>query len=277
MLAAVVVGGGIGPVLLVAGLARTSAATASILLNTELAATALLAAVVFREHLGRRLIASAVTISVAGVLLVATPSSGIDVGALLVIGACLCWGYDNGVTAQIEQLRPEHVVFLKGLVAGSANLLIGLVTAGLGLGTDLATVMIALAIGAAGYGLSITLWVLGARDLGAARAQVIFSTAPFVGVLMSWALFGNPVEQIQLFAVAMAAVGVALSLGTGHLHRHAHGAFTHEHEHRHPGDEHHEHDHAVVVGRHSHPHQHTIVEHEHLHVPDLHHRHDHQE
>ena len=44
---AVAFGGGIGPVLLVAGLARTPAATASILLNLELAATVVLAATVF--------------------------------------------------------------------------------------------------------------------------------------------------------------------------------------------------------------------------------------
>src|SRR5690606_27089611 len=122
---AVVAGGAIGPVLLVAGLARTNAATASILLNTELPATVLLAMLVFREHLGRRLLWSAALITAAGALLTWEPGAAVDVGALLIIAACTCWGLDNGVTARIEQLAPEHVVALKGVVAGGANLAIG--------------------------------------------------------------------------------------------------------------------------------------------------------
>src|SRR5665254_8557 len=54
------------------------------------------------------------------------------------------------------------------LVAGSVNTLIGLGAGGLpGTGPALA----ALAVGAVGYGFSITLWVAGARDLGAGHPQ----------------------------------------------------------------------------------------------------------
>src|SRR5262245_49807782 len=53
--AAVFFGGAVGPALLVAGLVRIPAATASLLLNFELVATIVIAAVIFHEHLGRRL------------------------------------------------------------------------------------------------------------------------------------------------------------------------------------------------------------------------------
>src|SRR5690606_8508616 len=89
---AVVAGGAVGPVLLVAGLARTNAATASILLNTELAATVVLAAVVFREHLGARLLWSAGLITLAGAMLTWQPGASLDVGALLIVAACASWG-----------------------------------------------------------------------------------------------------------------------------------------------------------------------------------------
>jgi drug/metabolite transporter (DMT)-like permease len=284
---AVVVGGAVGPVLLVAGLARTSAATASILLNTELVATVLLAAVLFREHLGVRVWWSAGLITVAGALLTWQPGASLDVGAILIVAACFAWGLDNGVTAMIEQLAPEHVVACKGVIAGGANLAIGLAVAGWGPSTTAGHVVAALAIGAAGYGLSITLWVKGARDLGAARGQVIFATAPFIGAVIAWTVLGEDASAVQVVAAAVAAAGVVVSLRSDHEHDHHHGAVVHDHEHVHD-DGHHDHDHddqhghvgrhdpdGSFIGRHSHVHAHREVVHAHPHVPDLHHRHDH--
>jgi drug/metabolite transporter (DMT)-like permease len=281
---AVLAGGAAGPVLLVAGLARTDAATASILLNAELAATVVLAALVFSEHLGRRLIASAALVTAAGALLTWTPGAAVDVGALLIIAACVCWGIDNGVTARIEHLGPEHVVALKGIVAGGANLAIGLAVGGIGDGTTVTDIVAALVIGAAGYGLSITLWVKGARDLGAARGQVIFATAPFIGAVIAWTVLGETITTAQGAAVALAAIGVAVSLRSDHEHVHHHHRVMHDHEHAHH-DGHHDHDHdhqhehqheeGGTPERHAHVHDHAAVSHVHAHVPDLHHRHGH--
>jgi drug/metabolite transporter (DMT)-like permease len=274
---AVVAGGAIGPALLVAGLARIDAATASILLNLELVATVALAATLFREHLGHRVIAGAGLVTLGGAVLVWSPGAQWQVGGLLIAGACLCWGLDNCVTAAIDDLSPETVVLAKGLVAGSFNTILGLALIGGGdPGIALDNVLGALLIGAVGYGVSITLWVKGARDLGAARGQVIFATAPFVGAVVAWAALRDPVTGAQLLAAALAAGGVWLSLDSLHDHTHRHEPVTHDHEHTHP-DEHHAHDHADrFEGRHSHPHTHDrVLVHAHPHVPDLHHRHPH--
>jgi drug/metabolite transporter (DMT)-like permease len=272
--AAVLFGGAIGPALLVAGLVRIPAATASLLLNFELVATIVIAAVAFHEHLGARLLASVALVATAGVVLVWQPGATMELAGLFVIGACVCWGIDNATTARIDQLAPEQITFAKGAVAGTANLLLGLIVVGAG-GITIVRVMAALGIGALGYGLSIVLWVKGARDLGAARGQVIFATAPFVGAVISWTVLGETVAAYQLVALAIAAVGVALSLDTAHSHRHQHEALEHEHEHSHD-DGHHTHTHTPpVMGRHTHRHRHEAVEHEHPHVPDLHHGHRH--
>ncbi len=132
----------------------------------------------------------------------------------------------------------------------------------------------ALAIGAVGYGMSITLWVKGARDLGAARGQVIFATAPFIGAVIAWTVLGETVTELQIVAVIVAATGVVLSLESGHEHHHHHHAIVHDHEHIH--DEHHDHAHDAFTGRHSHPHDHDELVHAHSHLPDLHHRHEHE-
>lgn len=276
LLIAVIAGGAIGPVLLMAGLARTSAASASLLLNLELAATVLLAATVFREHLGARVIASAGVVTLSGVVLVWEPGAAVDVGGLLIVGACLFWGLDNSVTALIDQIRPEQVTFAKGAVAGSANLAIGILLVGAG-GITAAQVFAALLIGALGYGVSITWWVRGARDLGAARAQVIFASAPFIGAVVSWVVLGEAVALAQLVAVPIAMAGIALSFRSSHEHEHTHIPMGHEHEHTHD-DGHHDHEHpGGFRGRHVHRHQHAAMIHAHPHVPDLHHRHQHND
>jgi drug/metabolite transporter (DMT)-like permease len=274
-LGAVVAGGAVGPVLLMAGLSETSAASASIMLNLELAATVVLAATLFREHLGPRLLLAAATVTVAGVILAWDSGAGFSAGLVLVAAACVAWGFDNGITARIDQLSPEQVVLLKGAVAGAVNLAIGVALSGGDIGLDPGEVAGALLIGAAGYGLSIVLWVKGARELGAARAQVIFATSPFLGAAAAWTLLGDAVHVDEVCALALAAVGVALSLDTAHEHDHRHEPISHEHEHRHD-DGHHDHTHdEVPVGAHTHHHDHVPRVHAHPHVPDLHHRHEH--
>lgn len=274
---AVVAGGALGPALLVLGLARIEASTASILLNLELVATVLLAGLFFGEHIGRRVVLAAGLITVGGVALVWSPGGSLSAGALLVAAACACWGLDNCVTARIEHLSPESVVLAKGAVAGSVNVALGATIASeAGMSLTAGQVAAALVIGAGGYGLSITWWVKGARDLGAARAQVIFATAPFIGALGAWVVLHETVSGIQVAAVVLAAIGVWLSIDSAHGHAHRHEPTVHEHEHTHP-DEHHEHEHDdAFVGRHSHRHTHErVLVHEHPHVPDLHHHHPH--
>src|SRR3954447_2902808 len=88
---AIVAGGAVGPVLLTAGLVDTPAATASLLLNMELVATVVLAATLFREHLGRNMMLAAMLVTTAGVLLVWEPGASLSADALLIVGACACW------------------------------------------------------------------------------------------------------------------------------------------------------------------------------------------
>src|SRR5665647_2911924 len=82
--------------------------------------------------------------------------------------------------------------------------------------------LLALLVGALGYGASITLWVAGARDLGAARAQVVFATAPFLGALLAWLVLREPVGAAGVVALLVAAGGVGLVARSQHSHGHVH-------------------------------------------------------
>lgn len=276
---AVLLGGAVGPALLVTGLSLTTAATASILLNTELVATVVLAALFFREHIGSRVAAGAALVTTAGVAASWQPGAEVDPGALLVVAGCVCWGVDNCVTAGIDRVSPETVVLCKGAVAGGANLALGILIYGAAGSASIAMVGSAVAVGALGYGLSIALWVRGAQALGAARAQMVFAVGPFFGTAIAWLVLRDPVMTHTVVAAGLAAVGIGLAVRSEHEHPHTHEPIRHRHGHTH-SDAHHDHDHAGVkevelTGSHEHEHAHDRRRHSHPHLPDLHHRHDH--
>lgn len=269
---AVVLGGAIGPVLLAAGLSHAPAATASLLLNLELVFTTVLAYFVFREHIGSAVVAGTVLVVIAGIVVGWSGNADLRWGALLIAGACLCWGVDNCVTANLDELAPAHITLVKGVIAGGVNITIGLILGGAPAGWPIVG---ALVVGGFGYGISITLWVAGARDLGAARAQLVFATAPFVGAIVAWTVFTDPVTTREVVSLVIAAVGVGFVLRSDHGHDHAHQPIEHDHEHVHD-DEHHDHIHRDgELVRHQHSHRHDALAHVHPHVPDLHHRHNH--
>jgi hypothetical protein len=134
----------------------------------------------------------------------------------------------------------------------------------------------AAAVGFIGYGLSLVLFVLALRDLGAARTGAYFSTAPFIGAVLAVTMFAEPVSLTLIGAAALMGTGVYLHLTETHVHEHTHDPI--EHEHRHIHDAHHQHEHGAEdrTGEpHTHRHRHAVLVHKHPHYPDLHHRHEH--
>ncbi len=273
---AVLAGGIAGPVLLMAGLATTPAASASLLLNLEGVLTAVLAWFVFKENFDRRILIGMLLIVLAGALLSWSerPQLGLPWGPLAIVGACACWALDNNLTRKVAHGDAVQIACIKGLAAGSVNLLIAC-----GLGYQLppvATIAIAATVGLFGYGISLVLFVLALRDLGTARTGAYFAAAPFTGALVSMLLLGERPGTVFWCAAVLMGLGIWLHLTETHDHFHQHEALEHEHEHSH--DEHHQHEHDPDIGvtkPHTHRHVHAPLRHAHPHYPDIHHRHEH--
>jgi len=276
LLGAVVAGGICGPVLLLLGLQTAMAASVSLWLNFELAATALLGALVFRDHLGLPGWAG-VLCALAGAALLSLPggASGLAAGSLVLL-ACLCWGVDNHLTALIDGISPSQSTFWKGLVAGTVNLAIGCSLDPLS--ARPIQLLAALFVGAWAYGASIALYIASAQSIGATRAQIVFASAPFFGVVFSVLLLEEPLGLFHLGSAVLFIAGVALLTLERHEHAHVHPALEHDHAHRHD-DGHHDHEHPdrPRSAWHAHRHPHRTKEHSHPHWPDLHHRHTHGE
>lgn len=261
---AVIIGGGVSPVLLLVGLDRVPSPTVSILLNLELVATVALAWAVFGEQIGRGTLGGITLVLAAGVSLAWDSGATISPAALLVVAACVGWGIDNSITANLTAFTPAQITTAKGVVAGSVNLVIG-VTVFNGVGASARTVVAALAVGAVGYGASIMLWIAGARAIGAARGQAVFAAAPFVGAVLAWPIVGEHLNGSSVLAFGLAAIGVGV-VSRQHLPRvHRHSAYRHTHAHRHD-DAHHDHEHDLGVAaadQHRHVHAHRETEHQH--------------
>jgi drug/metabolite transporter (DMT)-like permease len=261
------------------GLTRTPASSASLLLNLEGAFTALVAWFIFHENFDRRIALGMAAILAGGAVISwqGRAEFGSVIGPIAIATACFAWAIDNNLTQKVSASDPVQIAMLKGLVAGTTNLVIALALgATLPKGRIIAS---AATLGFLSYGVSLVLFVLALQRLGTARTGAYFSTAPFVGAILSLILWHDSITTGLIIGGALMAVGVWLHISERHEHVHAHVAMDHAHAHVH--DEHHQHTHGpadppVTDPRpHSHRHHHEPMVHSHVHYPDIHHRHDH--
>ena len=273
---AIVAGGVLGPVLLMAGLVSTQAAPAALLLNVEGVLTALIAWGVFKENADWHVVLGMLAIVAGGMLLAWQPghAQSVSTGALLIVAACLCWAVDNNLTRKVSANDALLIACLKGGAAGVVNTALGLLS-----GAHLPPIgwlAATLLLGFAGYGLSLAFFVVALRTLGTARTGAYFSVAPLFGVLIAFALWPARLGWTFWAAAALMTLGVWLHLRERHAHLHTHSPLRHDHPHTH--DDHHRHTHDFAWDGsepHVHPHRHATLTHAHAHYPDIHHRHQH--
>lgn len=275
---ATIFGGISGPAFLTYGITHMSGSSASLFLNLEAVLTSLIAWFVLREHFEKKIVYGMVFIVLGCLILTlnSTSSSGVDtmLGFTLIAMACLSWGIDNNVTRNISHLNPLLIACFKGLIAGGTNLFLGfLVGEHLSVNIELLQVGI---IGFLGIGISLVAVIVSLRLIGTARTGAIFSTAPFIGSLISVIFLKESLSLPFAIALLLMVIGLWCHLSESHAHEHTHTELTHSHEHIH--DDHHCHEHSASDAYgvpHIHRHTHAQLTHTHAHFPDIHHQHDH--
>lgn len=261
------------PISLMVGLTMTNAANASLLNNFEIAATSVIALIVFKETIGKRLWLSISLITVSSVILTLDDFSSFSfsIGSVFVLLACLCWGLENNCTRKLSIKDPLQVVIIKGFGSGIGALVIAAFANDLSGDADF--ILLSLLLGFFAYGMSIFFYVSSQRSLGAARTSTYYAVAPFIGVGISLIVFNEPINANFMAALVIMLIGTYFAAVEKHAHRHYHENMEHEHRHNH-SDGHHNHSHQMLVeGDHSHPHVHDVIVHNHSHTPDMHHAH----
>lgn len=275
---AIFAGGIAAPIILLTSLKITAASIASLLLNFEGVATAIIAILFFKENTGKQILSAVALITLGSIVLSwdFKDQWGFSIGSLGIILACFCWGIDNNFTRNISSKNPFSIVTIKGIMAGSFSQVLSLIMKNHIPNFEI--IFISMVIGFFCYGLSIVLFVFAMRNLGSTRTSALFGTSPFIGAVLSFILLGDIPSRMFFIALPMMILGTMLLLKEEHKHVHKHEYMIHEHRHSHE-DDHHNHEHkegqAVINGYHSHLHTHKEIEHTHQHVPDIHHRHAH--
>lgn len=195
------------PICLMVGLTRTTSANASLLNNFEIVATALIALMVFREKISRRLWLAIGLITLSSMILSFEDASSLQFsfGSLFVLAACVCWGFENNCTRMMSASDPLEIVVIKGFDSGLGSLLIALV-----IGEPLpapGVLPVVLALGFVAYGLSIFFYVYAQRRLGAAKTSAYYAVAPFIGVLLSRLILRESFTQVFLIALFIMMAG----------------------------------------------------------------------
>ena len=195
------------PICLMVGLTRTTSANASLLNNFEIVATALIALMVFREKISRRLWLAIGLITLSSMILSFEDASSLQFsfGSLFVLAACVCWGFENNCTRMMSARDPLEIVVIKGFGSGLGSLLIALVV-----GEPLPApgiLPVVLALGFVAYGLSIFFYVYAQRRLGAAKTSAYYAVAPFIGVLLSRLILRESFTQVFLIALFIMMAG----------------------------------------------------------------------
>ena len=201
----------LAPILLMLGLARSTAANVSLLNNFEIVATSLVALLVFHEAISRRLWLAIALVTVASALLSFSGAGSLSFsgGSLLVLAACVCWGFENNCTRMLSQKDPLEIVVIKGFGSGAGAIVVALCA-----GERFPALPYALPIlllGFVSYGLSIFCYVYAQRGLGAARTSAYYAAAPFVGALLSLLILHEMPGATFFAALLLMAAGAWLA------------------------------------------------------------------
>lgn len=263
------------PILLMMSIANTNSANVSLLNNFEIVATSLIALIIFKEVISKKLWIAIGLVVIASTILSFEGAGAFSFskGSLFVLGACICWGFENNCTKMISNKSSEEIVIIKGIFSGLGSLIVAFVT-----GESLPSIIWifgALVLGFVSYGLSINFYIIAQKDLGAAKTSAYYSVAPFLGVAFSMIFIGErPTLQFYIALAIMVLSTIIMVKDTielqhthehehSHSHEHSHGDLVHTHEHSHK----HVHIHTHDKDEEQHTHKHDVLDgHEHVHL-----------
>ena len=199
------------PIFLMIGLTTATPENVSLLNNFEIVATSLIALLIFKEQITKRLWSAIILITLASMILSMenTNSFSFSIGSIFVLLACTCWGLENNFTRKLSIKDPLQVVVIKGFGSGTGSLLIALAIHERV--SNWLYIFAALLLGFLAYGMSIFFYIYAQRYLGAAKTSAYYAIAPFIGAGLSLLIFRDVPTLTFLVALVIMIVGTYLA------------------------------------------------------------------
>ena len=191
--------------LIIKSLKIVTASLVSLLLVFEIIMTSFFAYIMFDEKIKRNEIISIILIVLGFVILNFDKSAfnGVNIGSLLVVGACLCWGIANNVTGLISSKEPAFFTSIKCLSVAGLYFIICMIHNSLSLSFPFL-----LLFGFLTSGLSILTYALSTKYLGANKATLIFSFNPIFGVILSVLIYKEQVTGLFFISFVLMIIAI---------------------------------------------------------------------
>ena len=198
------------PILLMHGLKITTSANATLLNNFEIVATSLIALIIFKEAVSKKLWGAIALVTLASVILTfeGAGSFSFNIGSFMVLGAATCWGLENNCTRMLSHKSSEQIVIIKGIFSG-----LGAIITAFFIGEQIPGAIYIIAVmmlGFVSYGLSINFYIMAQAHLGASKTSAYYSIAPFLGVAFSLLLLGERPDTQFYISLFVLIVGTLL-------------------------------------------------------------------
>jgi drug/metabolite transporter (DMT)-like permease len=257
------------PILLMIGLKTAASSSASLLNNFEITVTSVIALLIFKEVISKRLWAALLLITLSSMLLSFDDISSftLSYGSILILAATVCWGFENNFTRKISGKSTYQIVFIKGIFSGFGSLIVAFVIKESF--PNIKYIAFALILGFIAYGLSIFFYIKSQHELGAAKTSAFYAIAPFIGALLSFVILQESLTKYYALALLLMIAGSVLvvvdTLISNHTHIHMH-TITHTHNgdtHTHKISHSHAHQHIIAASRHGHCHKNIFSNHAH--------------
>lgn len=206
-----ILGGIIGPALLLCGLSKTSASTASLLLSFENVFTVVVAWLIFKEKTDKRTTFGICLIILGSVVLAFNNSLNFNnlLGLSLITVACLCWAFEHNIIRKIATEDPVILALIKSLVAGVTNTLLGLMVGG-AFPSQLKIIVEVGFVGMISYAVSMLFFISALRYIGAMKTGACCAFTPLVGVCLAVLWLGEPVPLQLIIAGLLMTAGILL-------------------------------------------------------------------
>jgi drug/metabolite transporter (DMT)-like permease len=206
LIAVTMCGAIIAPFLFLYGLNISTAVNASLLLNTEVLFTVLIAFLFLKERANKKDYFAIFLLFLAAIVITTNLNlSELNlnekiVGNLFIIGGTFFWALDNSLSKKLSLENDAiKVASLKSLIGGAIVILFVMILQ-IPFDITLSQIFYLLFVGFFSIGLSLILFLSSLRMIGSMKTVVIFSTSSLFGAISAFIILKEPISIIQLIA-----------------------------------------------------------------------------
>ncbi|HJJ29279.1 MAG TPA: DMT family transporter [Methanocorpusculum sp.] len=190
------------------GLSLCASSNASLLNNFTVVSTALIAFLIFKENISKRLWIGIILTVLGCVALSAANLSSLQFspGSLLIVLSCVFYGFNNNFMKKIAHRNPVEIVIVRCAGIALCSLCIAMA-----LGSSLpdpAIVLLMLVCGFVFSGLVNIFIVYAQRYVGAAKTGAIIGISPLIGVLIAVLFLGESLSIIFIGSLVLVIPGM---------------------------------------------------------------------